>query len=93
MTGIGPAFLAWPDAFYKTRRYNMPYTKFRKGGRYCIKNSRTGKITCFDSEETREKMIKIREAFAHGFKLKGLARASKPTRTRVSRLGGKSRRR
>ena len=68
----------------------MPYTKFSKGGRYCIRNQKNGKVTCFDSEQTREKMIRIREAFAHGFRPKGLAAAPRSTRRRVSRLGGKA---
>jgi len=45
----------------------MPYKKFRKGGKYCIKNLKTGNITCFSSEEKRETGIRMREMFSHGF--------------------------
>ena len=38
-------------------------------------------------------MIRIREAFAHGFRPKGLAAAPRITRRRVSSMGGRARRR
>jgi len=46
----------------------MPYKKFKKGGKFCIKNLRTGKVTCYGSEKKRKTGIKMREAFAHGWK-------------------------
>ena len=50
----------------------MPYTKFTKkvGGKkkQCIKNKETGKVTCYDSVKKRKEGIRIKEAFAHGFK-------------------------
>ena len=50
----------------------MPYSKFTKivngKKKYCIRNLRTGKITCYDSPEKRETGIRMKEAFAHGFK-------------------------
>jgi hypothetical protein len=46
----------------------MPYNKFRRWNKYCIRNLKTGKVTCFQSQQDRDKGIRIREAFAHGFK-------------------------
>ena len=51
----------------------MPYLKFTKivdgKKKYCIKNKKTGSITCYSSKKKREKGIRMKEAFAHGFKL------------------------
>lgn len=78
----------------------MPYRQFEKiidgEKRYCIKNIRTGKVTCYYSPGNRETGIRIKEAFAHGFKPTGkvgLAGASKKTRRRVARMGGRASRR
>ena len=50
----------------------MPYRKFQKtvkGRRkYCTKNKRTGQVVCYQSDEARRKGIRIREAYAHGWK-------------------------
>lgn len=50
----------------------MPYEKFNKqvmgNKKYCIKNLDTGKETCFSSKKKRKTGIRIREAFAHGWK-------------------------
>lgn len=45
----------------------MPYTKMRRGELYCIMNKKTKKVTCYRSAEDREKGIRIKEAFAHGW--------------------------
>ena len=45
----------------------MPYEKFRKGKKYCIRNKRTGKVTCYSSVAKRETGIRMKHAFAHGF--------------------------
>ena len=71
----------------------MPYTKFQRGGKYYIRNRRTGRTTGYRSEEARQQGIRIREAYAHGWKPTGLARASKSTRRRVASMGGRARRR
>jgi len=51
----------------------MPYKKFSKKvkgkKKYCLKNKETGAVTCYDSEKKRKIGIKMKEAFAHGFKL------------------------
>jgi len=46
----------------------MPYELFKKDGKFCIKNKKTGKVTCFETEEKRKTGIRMREAFAHGWK-------------------------
>jgi len=50
----------------------MPYkkfTKFVKGKKkWCIRNKRTGQVVCYRSKEVREKGIRMREAFKHGWK-------------------------
>lgn len=46
----------------------MPYRQFTRNGKYCIQNKKTGNITCFNSESDRAQGIRIREAFAHGWK-------------------------
>lgn len=46
----------------------MPYNKFKKGNKYCIRNRKTGRTTCYKSEDDRNQGIRIREAFAHGWK-------------------------
>ncbi len=65
----------------------MPYKEFEKvidgQKRYCIKNIRTGKVTCYYSSEKREIGIKMKEAFAHGFK---------PTRLKKSTIVRRHRR-
>ena len=75
----------------------MPYTKFTtyKEGKkyYSTRNLRNGKVVNYTSEKNRETGIRMREAFSHRFKPRGLAQADIPTRQRVSSLGGKSRRR
>ena len=48
----------------------MPYTQFKRDGKYCIRNIKTGKTTCFKSQEDRATGIRVREAFAHGWKPK-----------------------
>ena len=57
----------------------MPYKKytcFQDGvKKYCTKNLKTGQVIHYSSPEKRDIGIKIREAFAHGFK---------PTRQRPS---------
>lgn len=72
----------------------MPYLKYtstRDGKKvYCLKNIKTGNITHFKSEEARETGIRMREMYSHGFRPKGLAAASKSTRTRVARMGGRA---
>ena len=73
--------------------FKMPYIKFKSGDRYAIKNTRTGNITRYHSAEARETGIRVREAYSHGWKPKGLARASRATRTKVARMGGRARRR
>ena len=53
----------------------MPYRKFDKTiegvVKKCVKNINTEKVTCFGSEEKRKTGIRIREAFAHGWKPTG----------------------
>ena len=49
----------------------MPYIKFKRAGKYCTKNIRTGRITRYSSEEKRDTGIRLKEAFAHGFKPTG----------------------
>jgi hypothetical protein len=50
----------------------MPYDQFTKtvGGKkkYCLKNKNTGQVTCYSSEAKRKTGIRMKEAFAHGFK-------------------------
>ena len=50
----------------------MPYDQFIKtvGGKkkYCLKNKSTGSVTCYGSEAKRKTGIRMKEAFAHGFK-------------------------
>ena len=50
----------------------MPYSKFsttRKGKpAFGIKNKQTGKVTVYSSKAKRETGIKMKHAFAHGFK-------------------------
>lgn len=48
----------------------MPYKKFKRNGKFCIENKNTHKITCFNNLEDEVKGIRIREAFAHGWKPK-----------------------
>ena len=54
----------------------MPYNKFvrmiKEKKKYCLKNKRTGKVTCYSSDKKRKTGIRMKEAFHHGFK---------PTRT------------
>ena len=49
----------------------MPYKQFMKGGRYCIKNLETGKVTCYASRQKRKTGIRLKHAFAHGWKPTG----------------------
>ena len=53
----------------------MPYEKFTKivkgKKKYCLKNKVTGNVTCYSSEEKRNTGIRMKEAFAHGFKPTG----------------------
>ena len=53
----------------------MPYKKFTqviKGKKvYCTKNKETGKIVHYSSVKKRKRGMKIREAFAHGWKPTG----------------------
>jgi len=46
----------------------MPYRKFKKGGKFCMENTDTGKSYCYDSETAREKGMRMHEAFKHGWK-------------------------
>ena len=50
----------------------MPYAYFNKRVKgkmlYCIRNLRTGKVVCYKSLAARKKGVRIREAFAHGWK-------------------------
>jgi hypothetical protein len=50
----------------------VTYRKSPKGraGRYCAINLRTGKMICFKTKAKRKKGLRIREAFAHGWKPK-----------------------
>jgi hypothetical protein len=52
----------------------ITYPKPPRGrtGRYCAINLRTGKMICFKTKEKRKKGLRIREAFAHGWKPKFL---------------------
>jgi len=43
----------------------MPYTKFKRAGKFCIRNKWTGKETCYKSAEAREKGMKMRAMFQH----------------------------
>jgi len=59
----------------------MPYIKFTKKvkgkKKWCIKNKETGKVYCSDSKEKREKMIRMHEAFKHGWKPTRIRRYNK----------------
>lgn len=50
----------------------MPYKLFEKKVdnilKYCTKNINTGKVICYGSKEKRQTGIRIKEAFAHGWK-------------------------
>ena len=46
----------------------MPYKQFQKGKKYCLKNIKTGKVTCYSSAKKRSTGVKMREAFSHGWK-------------------------
>jgi hypothetical protein len=46
----------------------MPYRQYKCNGRFCLKNIKTGKVTRFKTAEDRAEGIRIREAFAHGWK-------------------------
>lgn len=64
----------------------MPYIKSKRGNKYCIKNIKTNKVTCFKSEKDRKQGIRIREAFAHGWKPTG----KKSTTIRKHKRKGKT---
>lgn len=74
----------------------MPYklfTKYQDGQKkWCTRNLRTGQVIHYSSPEKKETGIRMREAFSHGFRPKGLASASRHTRIRVARMGGRARR-
>ena len=69
----------------------MPYKKYHWKGSWYAKNLKTGKVTRYNSKETMETGIRVREAYAHGWKPTGLAKADQHTRQRVSSMGGKAR--
>ncbi len=50
----------------------MPYKKYScmKNGMkmYCLKNIETGQVTHYKTKESRDKGIRIKEAFSHGWK-------------------------
>ena len=54
----------------------MPYeqvTKVIKGiKKFCIINKNTGQLVCYGSKQKRKTGIKMREAFAHGWKPRNL---------------------
>lgn len=75
----------------------MPYKYLHVGNRYGLKNKKTGKIIWYNpkkvsSMEDLKRMARIREAYSHGWKPRGLANANKSTRKRVASKGGRSRR-
>jgi len=41
----------------------------KRAGKYCAINLRTGKRICFKTKQKRKKGLRIREAFAHGWKM------------------------
>ena len=57
----------------------MPYdlfTKEKEGKKlFCMKNKSTGKTYCYKSKADREKGQKMHEAFRHGWKPTGKAKA------------------
>ena len=46
----------------------MPYTKFKRGKKFCMTSKDSGKTYCYDSEEKREKGVRMHEAFKRGWK-------------------------
>jgi len=49
-------------------RNKMPYSRFKRGAKYCLRNKRTGKVRCFGSKRKRENWARMAEAIVHGFK-------------------------
>lgn len=72
----------------------MPYKKYERTidgqKRYVAENIETGQVVRYYTPENRETGIRMHEAFSHGFKPRGLAGASRNTRTRVSSMGGRA---
>ena len=52
----------------------MPYTLFKRGGKFCTRNKRTGQVVRYSSAAKRKIGMQMREAFAHGWKPTGKAR-------------------
>lgn len=48
----------------------MPYKLLRRDGKYCMENTKTGRVYCYKSARDRKKGMRLHEAFAHGFKKK-----------------------
>jgi len=67
----------------------MPYTLFKKGGKFCTRNKRTGQVVCYSSEEKRRTGMRMREAFAHGWKPTRLGRMATKATTKAKKIRGR----
>ena len=63
----------------------MPYTLLKRGSKFCTRNKRTGQVVCYSSAAKRKTGMRMREAFAHGWKPTGKAKGKARKRNPLTR--------